>query len=96
MTMSTYAIARPVTEQPIPDRSPLIGFDITGVHGFHGSLVAEGVDDHVIRSLSSALEAAEQGHDQYCIKALRLAIAVRQVGLQSDMQAIARTLAACP
>jgi AraC-like DNA-binding protein len=88
MTMSAYAIARPVTEPAAVDRFPRIGIDVAGVHD---SPVPEGVDDHVIQSLSSALEAAEQGQDQYCIRALRLAIAVRQAGLQSDMRSIERT-----
>jgi AraC family transcriptional regulator len=45
--------------------------------------VADGSDDEVIRSLSSALEAAEQGHDRHCAEALRVAIAVRFAGLQA-------------
>jgi AraC family transcriptional regulator len=44
---------------------------------------ADGSDDDVIRSLSSALEAAEQGHDRHCAEALRVAIAVRFAGLQA-------------
>lgn len=46
--------------------------------------VGEDLDDRVIRSLSSALEAAERGRDRYCIGALRLAIAVRLAGLRSE------------
>jgi hypothetical protein len=69
--MSAYAIACPVTEPAAVDRIPRIGSDVAGVHDFHDMPVPEDVDDHVIQSLSSALEAAEQGQDQYCIKALR-------------------------
>jgi len=46
--------------------------------------VAENPDDRVIKSLSCALHAAEQGNDQHCADALRFAIAVRFIGLQSD------------
>jgi len=89
--MSAYAIAHLVTESSALDRSLSIATDVAGVHRFRGSPAIEGVDDQVIQSLSSAPEAAEQGRDQYCINALRLAIAVRQVGLQSDMQSAGRT-----
>jgi AraC family transcriptional regulator len=54
--------------------------------GMHGVALTGGTDDRVIRSLSSALEAAEQGQDRYCAEALRLAIAVRWAGLQSDLR----------
>jgi AraC family transcriptional regulator len=43
-------------------------------------------DDRVIRSLSIALEAAEQGRDRYCIETLRHAIAIRLASLQSTLQ----------
>jgi AraC family transcriptional regulator len=46
--------------------------------------VAENPDDRVIKSLSCALHAAEQGNDQHCADALRFAIVVRFLGLQSD------------
>jgi AraC-like DNA-binding protein len=45
--------------------------------------VADGADDQVIRFLSSALEAAEQGHDRNCAEALRIAIDVRFAGLRA-------------
>jgi AraC-like DNA-binding protein len=38
-------------------------------------------DDQILRSLSSALEAAECGQDRHCAEALRVAIAVRFAGL---------------
>ena len=46
------------------------------------SLIHSG--DHIIRSLSSALEAAELEHDQHCAEALRRAIAARLAGLQPE------------
>lgn len=51
----------------------------------HGSdhISVYGADDQIIRSLSSALEAAEQGHDRHCAEALRVAIAVRFAGLRA-------------
>jgi AraC family transcriptional regulator len=48
--------------------------------------VTENPDDRVIKSLASALHAAEQGNDQCCADALRFAIAVRFIGLRSDRQ----------
>jgi AraC family transcriptional regulator len=45
--------------------------------------VADGSDDEIIRSLSSALEAAEYGQDRHCAEALRVAIAVRFAGLRA-------------
>jgi AraC family transcriptional regulator len=53
------------------------------VRGLDHIRVADGSDDQVIRSLSSALEAAEQGHDRHCAEALRVAIAVRFAGLRA-------------
>jgi AraC family transcriptional regulator len=41
-------------------------------------------DDEVIRSLSWALEAAAQGKDHSCAKALRIAISIRLQGLRSE------------
>jgi AraC family transcriptional regulator len=46
-----------------------------------GSHVAEDADDRIVRSLHSALEAAEQDHDRSCADALRLVIAIRLAGL---------------
>jgi AraC family transcriptional regulator len=40
--------------------------------------------DYIIRSLSSALEAAELEHDEPCAEALRRAIAARLTGLQPE------------
>ena len=45
--------------------------------------VTDGSDDQIIRSLSSALEAAECGQDRHCAEALRVAIAVRFAGLRA-------------
>lgn len=42
--------------------------------------------DRVIRSLSCALEAAEEGGDHPCAEALRVAIALRLMGLRSETQ----------
>lgn len=46
------------------------------------------LDDHVIRSLSSALETVELEHDIRCAEALRRAITVRLVGLQSETRVV--------
>jgi AraC family transcriptional regulator len=75
-----------IVERAASDRSAPREIDMVGAHGMHGVDVAEGADDRVIRSLSSALEAAEQGQDRYCAEALRLAIALRWAGLQSDIR----------
>jgi AraC family transcriptional regulator len=75
-----------VSERTAPDRSGPIGIDVAKAQYLHGIAAAEGADDHVIRSLCSALEAAEQGQDRHCAEALRLAIAVRRAGLQSNVR----------
>jgi AraC family transcriptional regulator len=53
--------------------------------------VTDGSDDQIIRSLSSALEAAECGQDRHCAEALRVAIAVRFAGLRAAENAAAGT-----
>ena len=53
--------------------------------------VTDGSDDQIIRSLSSALEAAECGQDRHCAEALRLAIAVRFAGLRAAENTAAGT-----
>jgi AraC-like DNA-binding protein len=58
--------------------------DAAWLERMRNTAVTENPDDRVIKSLSSALHAAEQGHDQCCANALRLAIAVRFIGLRSD------------
>jgi len=58
-----------------------------GARDSRDASAAEECDDRVIRSLTSALEAAEQGQDRYCIETLRLAIAVRLASLQSAIPA---------
>ncbi|MGA7810749.1 helix-turn-helix domain-containing protein [Bradyrhizobium sp.] len=52
--------------------------------------IAENPNDRLIKSLSSAVEAAEQGSDQRCADALRFAIAVRFIGLRSDARTAVR------
>jgi AraC family transcriptional regulator len=95
--MSDLTISRQaVTPKATPDRSVPTGLDVAGLHSPHSKAVAEGPDDHVIRSLSSALEAAERGQDRYCAEALRLAIAVRWAGLQSDMRSLEPDSEAAP
>lgn len=62
------------------------GFEGSGasiIRGLNHVPVVDGSDDQVIRSLSSALEAAEQGQDRHCAEALRVAIAVRFAGLRA-------------
>ena len=59
--------------------------DVSGLRDRHET-PAEAADDHVIRSLSFALEAAEQGRDRYCIETLRHAIAIRLASLQSTLR----------
>ena len=80
-----------VSERTAPDRSGLIGADVAKARYLPGITVSESADDHVMRSLSSALEAAELGQDRYCAEALRLAIAVRRAGLQSTMRKAEQT-----
>jgi len=53
--------------------------------------VVDNPNDRVIRSLSSALATAEQGDDQYCVDALRLALAIRLLGLRPDRHAVAQS-----
>jgi AraC family transcriptional regulator len=57
--------------------------DVSGLRDRHAGPAAEGSDDRVIRSLSIALKAAEQGRDRCCIETLRHAIAIRLASLQS-------------
>jgi AraC family transcriptional regulator len=59
--------------------------DVSALRNRHKTPV-EGSDDRVIRSLSFALEAAEQGRDRYCIETLRHAIAIRLTSLQSTLR----------
>jgi len=58
--------------------------DAAWLERVRNTAVIENPDDRVIKSLSSALNAAEQGNDQCCADALRFAIAVRFIGLRSD------------
>jgi AraC family transcriptional regulator len=75
-----------IMKRAASDQSASSKIDMDGTLGMHGVAVVDGTDDRVIRSLSSALEVAEQGQDRYCAEALRLAIAVRWAGLQSDLR----------
>jgi AraC family transcriptional regulator len=94
--MSDHTIRRQaIVERAAFDESTPVA-DIAAVHGRHGDGVAEGADDNVIRSLSSALEAAEQGQDRQCVEALRLAIAIRWAGLRSDLRNAERSSAFAP
>jgi AraC family transcriptional regulator len=45
---------------------------------------ADESSDHIVRSLSIALETVELEHDEYCAQALRLAIAARLTGPQAQ------------
>ena len=60
--------------------------DAAWLERVRNTAVTENPDDRVIKSLSSALHAAEQGNDRCCADALRFAIAVRFIGLRSDRQ----------
>ena len=56
----------------------------TWLERVRNTAAADNLDDRVIKCLSSALQAAEQGNDQCCADALRFALAVRFIGLRSD------------
>jgi AraC family transcriptional regulator len=60
--------------------------DVTWLERLRNTAVAENPDDHVIKSLSCALQAAEQENDQHCVDALRFAIAVRLLGPRSEIR----------
>jgi AraC family transcriptional regulator len=60
--------------------------DAAWLERVRNTAVTENPDDRVIKSLAGALHAAEQGNDRCCADALRFAIAVRFIGLRSDMQ----------
>ena len=66
------------------DQSTQPARDAAWLECVRSTAVAENPDDRVIKSLSCALHAAEQGDDQHCADALRFAIVVRFLGLQSD------------
>jgi len=66
------------------DQSTQPARDAAWLECVRSTAVAENPDDRVIKSLSCALHAAEQGNDQHCADALRFAIVVRFLGLQSD------------
>jgi AraC-like DNA-binding protein len=83
-------------ERTAPDRWAPTRIDVAGAHYLRTIAVADSADDHVMRSLSSALEAAELGQDRYCAEALRLAIAVRRAGLQSTVRNAEHTAETAP
>jgi AraC family transcriptional regulator len=66
------------------DQSTQPARDAAWLECVRSTAVAENPDDRVIKSLSCALHTAEQGNDQHCADALRFAIVVRFLGLQSD------------
>jgi AraC-like DNA-binding protein len=61
--------------------------DISELRDRYETPRSEGSDDNVIRSLSFALEAAEQERDRYCTETLRHAIAIRLASLQATVRA---------
>lgn len=65
-----------------------IAIDAAGVRDLPEIRGAKESDDRLIRSLSCALEAAEQGCDQNCAEALRLAIATRLGRLHSEPRGV--------
>jgi AraC family transcriptional regulator len=86
--MSDHTISRGViVEGAARDQSTPIEIDTVSIYGLNHIAAGEGADDRVIRSLSSALEAAEQGQNRNSIEALRAAIVIRWAGLQSDLRA---------
>jgi AraC family transcriptional regulator len=68
------------------DRYAQFATDAAWLERVRNTAVTKNPNDRVIKSLASALHAAEQGNDQCCADALRFAIAVRFIGLRSDMQ----------
>jgi AraC family transcriptional regulator len=62
----------------------MTAIDTAGVRDLHEMAGVKELDDGLIKSLSSALEAAKQGCDQNCAEALRLAIAIRLGRLHSQ------------
>jgi AraC family transcriptional regulator len=75
--------SQPITARNVSGHATPMENGNTGASGLPRCDIAEASDDRVIRSISSALEAAEQGRDRYCIEALRLAISARLARLQS-------------
>jgi AraC family transcriptional regulator len=49
--------------------------------------LAENPNDRIVRSLSAALATAEQGEDRDCVDALRIAMAIRLLGLRTEARA---------
>jgi AraC family transcriptional regulator len=73
-----------VPQKATPEDDRHIAIDASWVEGICTQGVAEDSDDRVMRSLFSALEAAEQERDRHCADALRLAMAVRLACLGSQ------------
>lgn len=72
---------------PEDHRRPHIALDASWVEGLRNHGVAQDLDDRVMSSLSSALEAAEEERDRHCADALRLAMAIRLASLGSQAAA---------
>jgi AraC family transcriptional regulator len=64
------------------DRRPHIATDASWVDGLRNHDSTGDSEDRVMRSLSSALEAAVEERDRHCADTLRLAIAIRLCGLR--------------
>jgi AraC family transcriptional regulator len=81
---NVWRLRSKMTGRRDPDQSTQPARDAAWLECVRSTAVAENPDDRVIKSLSCALHAAEQGDDQHCADALRFAIVVRFLGLQSD------------
>jgi AraC-like DNA-binding protein len=85
LTTLSHLFEQPTTLlQREDDRRPQITIDASRVEGLRNHGAAEDSDDRVMSSLSSALEAAEEGRDRHCADALRLAMAIRLANLRSQ------------
>jgi AraC-like DNA-binding protein len=80
----------PRSDRVAIDRQLPVSGDTAWIESLPNAGTEKETDDRVIRSLACALEAAEQGRDQNCVEALRLAIAIRLAGLHSEARSAAR------
>jgi AraC family transcriptional regulator len=69
-----------------PAQCAQLAADARGLECLRNTTPAQNPDDHVIKSLSCALQVAEQGNDQHFADALRFAIAVRFLGPLSNIR----------
>ncbi|HEY2247125.1 MAG TPA: AraC family transcriptional regulator [Bradyrhizobium sp.] len=85
LTTFSHKFERPsfVPQKATPEDDRHIAIDAIWVEGTGSHGVADDSDDRVMRSLSSALELAEEERDRHCADALRLAMAIRLAGLGS-------------